>query len=234
MKRLLILICVAVFGSLAPAQAIEIKASMTWELGFGFADNTGFYDAKQGEHVDAFTAQQRIRPQFNFIASDTLEAVLEFEIGTTLWGSNEDNSGGMIDTDSATATIRRAYLDWAPADKLRVRMGVQGVALPSAAFGNPILDTDVAGVVASYQFSEAVSLTGFWLRPFDRSYDAADQTNGANEKDEMDMFGLVLPITGEAFSVTPWAMFARLGNQSDYWAYRAESDDYTNPLALVA
>lgn len=230
MKRLVAFAIAAafVFGSLGSAQAIEVKASMTWEFGFGWADNLSFSDARQGGHNDAFTAQQRVRPQFTFIASDTLEAVLELEIGTTTWGSNDDNSGGMIDTDSATTTIRRAYLDWSPYENFRLRMGVQGVALPSAAFGSPILDTDVAGVVASYRFNDTIGLTAFWLRPFDGGWDTDNQTDGKNSNDEMDVFGFSLPLSGERFSVTPWAMYARLGNNADYWAYRAGEDDATN------
>lgn len=229
MKRLAALgIAVAfVFGSLGSAQAIEVKASMVWELGFGWADNLSFSDAKQAGHDDAFSARQKIRPQFNFIASETLEAVLQLEIGTTTWGSNDDNSGGALDADSATATIRRAHLDWSPHENLRLRMGMQGVALPSAAFGNPILDTDVAGVVASYRFNDTVNLTAFWLRPFDGGWDNG-QTDGKNSNDEMDIFGFSLPISGENFSVTPWAMYARLGNNADYWAYRAGEDDASN------
>ncbi|MCC8193268.1 MAG: outer membrane homotrimeric porin, partial [Deltaproteobacteria bacterium] len=227
MKRLVALVFAAAFvlGSLGQARAIEVKASMTWELGMGWADNTRFLDAKQGAHDDAFGAMQRIRPQFNFIASETLEAVLEFE-SYLMWGSNEEEGGGgALDADQNAFMIRRAYLDWQPADKFRVRMGMQGVALPSAAFGNPILDTDVAGVVASYTFTDNVSLTGFWLRPFDREYYGEDQEDGKNSVDEMDMFGLVLPITFDSFSLTPWAMYARTGNQSEYWNYRFDDDD---------
>jgi len=230
MKRLVVLACAAafLFGSLGSAQAIEVKASGTWEFGYGWADNVTFKDARQGEHNDAFSAQQRIRTQFNFIASETLEAVLELEVGTLLWGNRDtdsDDYGAGLDADQAYATIRRAHLDWSPADKMKIRMGVQGVALPSATFGNPILDTDVAGVAASYQFSEAVTLTGFWLRPFDRAYDSSGQTDGKNVNDEMDLFGFVLPINSDGFSLTPWAMYGRNGNQSDYWSYR-NGDDY--------
>lgn len=232
MKRLVALVfaAVLVLGSLAPAQALDIQASMTWELGIGWEDNTAFRDAKQGGHEDSFRAAQRIRPQFEFITSETLRAVLEFEIGVMYWG--EKDSGGQIDADSTTAYIRRSYLQWSPMDKLELRMGMQGLALPSATFGNPVLDTDVAGVSASYSFNDNVALTVFWLRPFDRSYDSADQTDGKNSLDEMDMFGFALPITADSFSLTPWAMYARTGNDSGYWQYRAETDrisDRTDP-----
>ena len=223
MKRLVALAIVAafVFGSLGSAQAVDVKAAMTWELGFGWEDNTTFTDAKQGGHVDAFRAVQIISPQFTFISSETLQAVLAFEIGTTYFGNNvEDQSGGGIDADIATPTITAAFLDWSPAEKLQLRMGVQPVGLPSAAFGNPVLDTDVAGIVANYAFTENVGVTAFWLRPFDRYFSTDDQTGGQNSKDEMDMFGFTVPLTFEGVSLTPWAMYARNGNDSDYWNFR--------------
>ncbi len=234
MKRLVVLSLAAAFvlGSLVPANALEVKVSGTWEIGIGWADNTNFTDAKQGGHVDPFGAAQRIRPQFEFISSDKLSALLELEIGTTVWGSNADGSGGALDADQTDVIgVRRAYVDWVPGGDLSLRMGIQGVALPSATFGSPILDTDVAGVVANYRFSDAVSLTGFWLRPFDRGWSTDGQTNGKNSHDEMDIFGLTLPIKGEGFSVTPWAMYGRAGNDSGYWEYRTDSDrDPLDPL----
>ena len=231
MKRLVALAIVAVFvfGSLGSAQAVDVKASITWELGFGWEDNTTFTDAKQGGHVDTFRAAQRISPQFHFISSETLQAVLAFEIGTMYFGNSiEDQSGGGIDADIATATVTAAFLEWSPMDKLQIRMGIQPVALPSAAFGNPVLDTDIAGVVANYAFTENIGVTAFWLRPFDRDFAGNSQTEGKNSHDEVDVFGFTVPLTFEQFSLTPWAMYARTGNDSDFWNYRY-GGEYEDP-----
>lgn len=222
MKRLITLLCAGclLLGSQGPAGAIEIKASGTWEVGMGWADNQRFSDADQGDYNDSFYAAQRIRPQFDFIADETLRAVLAFEIGTTVWGENSDDSpGGALDADGNAVKVRRAYLQWTPMGNLDLRIGIQGVALPSATFGNPVFDADVAGVVANYTFTDDLSLTAFWLRPFDGGWNDGEK----NRLDEMDIFGFSLPITGQGFSVTPWAMYARNGNQSDYWTYRWEN-----------
>ena len=222
MKRLITLLCAAaiVLGAQGTAQAIEVKASGTWEMGMGWADNPRFTDAENGTYHDPFYAAQRVRPQFDFIAEETLRAVLAFEIGTVIWGeSSDDSPGGAIDSDGKSVKVRRMYIDWSPVENLQLRMGVQGVALPSAALGNPILDSDIAGIVASYAFNDNVGLTAFWLRPFDGGW---NKTETKNQLDEMDMFGLTLPVSGEGFSVTPWAMYARNGNNSDFWTYRWE------------
>ncbi|CAK7009240.1 MAG: hypothetical protein DELT_00376 [Desulfovibrio sp.] len=227
MKRLVTLAFAAAMtlSLSAPAKALDVKVSGTWELGMGWADNIGFTDAKQGQHTDAFTAKQRIRPQFEFIADETLRAVLALE-SEIRWGAVDE--GGGLDADQGTFVVRRAYLDWSPVDKLSLRMGMQGIALPSATFGSPILDTNAAGVIASYQFTDNVALTAFWVRAFDKEYYGDDQTDGKNLRDELDLFGMVLPITGEGFSVTPWVMYARNGGDSAYWNYRADDDDYVN------
>lgn len=221
MKRLVTLLSAAalVLGSQAPVQAVDVNISGTWETAIGWADNLTFTDARQGGHTDMFSAAQRIRPQFDFIADENLRAVLGLEAFLT-WGSREE--GGALDADQGAFVVRRAYLEWSPVEKFAVRMGMQGVALPSAAFGNPVLDADAAGIVGSYKFTGNAALTAFWLRPFDRNHYGPDQRNGRNAADEMDMFGFALPITGEGFSVTPWAMYARNGNASDYWEYRAD------------
>lgn len=220
MKRLVALACAAafVFGSMAQeAQAIEIKAGMTWELGMGWDANAGFKSKKHGgEHSDKFLAAQRIRPQLNFIASETLEAVLQLEAGTTQWGYD----GGQLDADKETFTIRRAHIDWTPVSPLMLRMGIQGLALPSATFGNPVLDADVAALTASYKFTDEISATVFWARPFDNAFGSdEDQVDGKNMNDEMDMFGIAIPMEFEGVSFTPWGMYARTGNDSGYWDY---------------
>ncbi len=232
MKRLLTLAFAAAFtfGAFAPAAAIDVTATGTWEVGMGWAENISFYDKKHsGEKRDPFIAAQRVRPQIDFIASESLRSVLAFEIGTTVWGRNDDDSpGGQLDADSRDAIkLRRAYLEWAPVDNLTLRMGIQGVALPSAAFGNPVLDTDIAGVVAGYKFNDMFTLNAFWLRPFDANM---GESNGTNAKDEMDVFGMTLAITGDRFNVTPWAAYARTGNASGYWDYRS---DYTGGFNLT-
>lgn len=208
----------------SPAKALDVKVSGTWEIGMGWADNLGFTDAKQGGHTDAFTAKQRIRPQFDFIADETLRAVLVLQ-SEFRWG---DKEGGGLDADTDTFVVRRAYLDWAPTERLSVRMGMQGAALPMATFGNPILDTNAAGVVVGYRITDTFGVTAFWLRAFDQEYYGAGQTNGGNLEDEMDLFGVTVPISGEGFALTPWFMYGRSGKDSGYWDYIADDENYSS------
>ena len=54
-----------------------------------------------------------------------------------------------------------------PQTDLKVRMGIQGIALPSfTTNASQILDDDVAAISLNYQFNENVALTALWARPY--------------------------------------------------------------------
>lgn len=217
MKRIapFVLAAVMSLGSFGAAEAAEIKASGTFDFGFGWVAGTDFHkDSGQ----DKFNAGQRIRTQIDFIASEALKGVLFFEIGRTDWGRSEGtdkvnniggSSGGSLGNDGINIKTRRAYIDWmVPNTDLNFRIGLQGLDLPAAVAGSPIMDDDVAAFIGSYKFNDSFSLTAFWARPFD---DTENDTWGKAAKDETDMFGLIAPITLDGFNITPWGMYSRVG-----------------------
>ncbi len=229
MKQFGILAAALVFvcGLAGTAPAIEIEASGEWQTGMGWAGNTTFYTSKHGPHNDKFKAAHKIQTQVDFIASETLRSVLLFEIGTTYWGMNnadEGSIGGALDSDGISLKLKRAYLDWSPVADLKLRMGIQWMALPSAAFGNPVMEVEGAAVTAGYTINENLILNVFWLRPFDANM---GESQGRNSLDEMDAFGATLLVSGDRFKVTPWAMYARNGNASGYWDFRSDTAGYT-------
>ena len=70
--------------------------------------------------------------------------------------------------DGKVVELKRAYIDWmVPQTDLKVRMGIQGIALPSfTTNASQIMDDDVAAISLNYQFNENVGLTAFWARPY--------------------------------------------------------------------
>jgi hypothetical protein len=96
-------------------------------------------------------------------------------------------------------------------------MGMQGIDMPMATFGNPVMEADVAGVALSLPSSRELGMTAFWARPFDRSYGAEDQIGGKNSLDDMDLFGIMFPIKSDAVRATSWGMFAFIGKDSDFY-----------------
>ncbi|CAK7018016.1 MAG: hypothetical protein DELT_02321 [Desulfovibrio sp.] len=226
MKRLL---AFAVTGlmvlSLSPAaSAVDVKVRGQWYFHYGYySNNTLTKNSDSGTHADRTRMRQRIRTQIDFIADENLKALLNLETNMN-WGSTETgvNAGhGGLDADSTTFVIKRAYLDWTlPSSQVQIRMGMQGISLPGLVAGNPVMDADVAGVTVSGQFTPEIGMTVFWARPYDDGDQASTQTNGQNFNDEMDVFGVLVPIKTNVVRATPWAMFALIGTDSDYFGSR--------------
>lgn len=234
MKKLITLVVAGcmVLGSLATAAAVDVKVTGQWYFHYGYYSNQTMVEKKDsGTHADRTVARQRIRTQIQFIADENLSALLNMETNLD-WGKRSDSKGigiggnmgggsgggGGIDADQATFFIKRAHLDWTlPNTQTKIRMGMQGLSMPTVAFGNPVLNADVAGVMVSSQFTPEVGLTAFWIRPYDEGWGTSDQTSGANSLDEMDVFGFTLPIKTDVVRVSPWAALALIGKDSGFY-----------------
>ena len=192
------------------AAAADMRVSGIWDFNFEWNNISFSKDATD----DRFHARQRLRTQVELIASETLKGVVFFEIGSTHWGRADQ--GGSLGTDATNIKVRYSYVDWVvPNTELKVRMGLQPYALPSFVAGSPILDdADGAGITLNYQFNETVGLTAFWLRAeHDNAYDDGDPIQ-RGLGDNMDFFGLSLPLTGEGWALTPWGVYGNVGRNS--------------------
>ena len=235
MKRISALLLAVFFCKFASvgvshADGIDIKVKGQWDFAFGWSDNTRFVDNVHGDRGrrddDNWIARHRIRTQINFITSEYLQGVLMFEIGNLDWGRANGNSGrssgGALDADGVNIETKRAFLDWIiPNTEISVRMGIQGVKLPSTPMGSGIFDADVAGVVVSSPVTDWMSITGFWLRPFDAYSNDSDAGWGGDRHydDETDIFGVILPFTGDGWSFSPWGMYSWVGANSGIYDY---------------
>ncbi|WP_303927382.1 outer membrane homotrimeric porin, partial [Desulfovibrio piger] len=156
------------------------------------------------------------------VASETLSGTVFFEIGDQMWGQSE--SGGALGADSTSVVkLKNAYIDWmVPNTDLKLRMGLQAVALPNVAGGSAIMDGDAAAVVASYQFNENVGLTALWMRPLNDNYTGTNADGEAygngykNYLDNMDLFALMLPLKFDGVELTPWAMYGLQGKNTRF------------------
>ena len=242
MKKLMTLALAAgmLFGAATGASAIDFKAKGQWLFGFGLAntDLTSKENNAKSDKGDDFSAVQRIRMQLDAVASESLSGTLYFEIGNQFWGDNTHGTGGgALGADGTNAIkVKRAYLDWlVPNTDLKFRMGLQGVTLPNKAGGSAVMDTDVAGVTASYTFNENIALTALWARPFNDNYtgNAADGKYGyANYLDNMDLFALMLDLKFDGVQATPWVMYGAAGRNTwgtvnDSGMYNDGRPDYT-------
>lgn len=222
MKKIATLLLAAglVFGAATGASAIDFKAKGQWIMSFDYGQNGNFTggNGRTGfnKSQDEFEAKQRVRLQLDAVASEALSGTVFFEIGDQTWGNND--SGGALGADGKVVEVKNAYIDWmVPQTDLKVRMGIQALALPSfTTNASSVLNDDVAAVVASYQFNENVGVTALWARPYnDNSSDWTDTTTNkkyyANYMDNVDLFALLVPLTFDGVKVTPWAMYGAIG-----------------------
>ena len=245
MKKIATLLLAAglVFGAATGASAIDFKAKGQWIMSFDYGQNggftggngmTGFNKAnKSYKGEDEFEAKQRVRLQLDAVASESLSGTVFFEIGAQTWGQND--TGGALGADNADVVkLKNAYIDWmVPQTDLKVRMGIQGIALPSMTTGSNVFNDDVAGVVASYQFNENVGLTAFWARPWNDNFTGWNDTvHGdnyqSNYMDNVDVFALLLPLSFDGVKVTPWGMMAGIGPNAFAGENKDGSRNYFN------
>ena len=233
MKKLATLLLAAglVFSAATGASAIDFKAKGQWIMSFDYGSGSQFMSTNRAgadvvgyggrgaisQSADNFSAAQRVRLQLDAVASESLSGTVYFEIGDQIWGKAAQ--GGALGADGMIVELKNAYIDWiVPNTDLKVRMGLQGLALPSFTTGSSqIFDDDVAGIVLSNKFNDNVTLTAFWARPYNDNFTATAagaRGNPSNYMDNVDMFGLLLPLSFDGVKVTPWAVIAGVGGNA--------------------
>ncbi|MDE7241993.1 outer membrane homotrimeric porin [Desulfovibrio sp.] len=202
-------LCLLALVAPGAASAVDFKARGQWIASFGygmngkFVQDAGFTGFIPGQ--DNFNAREKVALQLDAEVSRTLSGSLYLDIGDIIWGQEE--SGGALGADGRMVKVGNAFIDWAlPTAPLRVRMGIQSIKTPAYASGNSIFNGSVAAVVANWAFSERLSVTGAWARPYNDNGpgSAASPVFG----DNVDAFGLLVPLQLEKATLVPWGAFA--------------------------
>ena len=223
MKKLVTLLLAAgmVFSAANGASAVEMKVSGSWLTSFTFADNlfNDNYLIEDAGSDGSFNAAQRIRINFDMVASESLSGRVQLEAANGgdkvkypgqyhTWGTSSTGGTGKA------VTARLAYLDWMiPTTDVLVRMGRQVVSMPSYTFSGSMLgDTGtVDGVVVNAPINEMVGVTVGWLRP-----SAELNRWGAPHyaHTSVDLAFLSVDLAGDGFKISPWGMIGLHGNGS--------------------
>ncbi|GFH63183.1 MAG: conserved hypothetical protien [Candidatus Desulfovibrio kirbyi] len=233
MKKIATLLLAAglVFGTTTGASAIDFKVKGEWIMSFDYGQNgrmtggnggTGWNNRGAGRASDEFEAVQRLRLRLDAVASESLSGTVHFEIGDTTWGSDRpgvnSSYGGALGADGNSVELKNAYIDWTPSNMdLKIRMGIQGLSLPSFTTGSQVFNHDAAGITLNYRFNDNVSLTGFWVRAYNDNYAGGDNlghTVNANYLDNFDVAALILPLTFDEVKISPWIMGGIVGPNS--------------------
>lgn len=228
-KIYFILLTLAIICQACNANAIDFKIKGQWWMGFTLWDSQFTRETRKGAIKskttdDTFDATQRIRLQLEAIANESLSGTIQIQMGGTAWG--QARSGGALGADGKIVKVRQAYIDFTPPDiDLKTRMGIHFLTLPNAAGGPAVLDERMAGISASYEFNENISMTAFWGRPFNDNYPGRDEHGTsdyhANYLDNMDLFALILPLRFDGLEVSPWIMYGFQGKNT----FRAADGD---------
>ena len=210
------------------AEAVEFKARGVWSMGFGVGDSSLTKDvttngAKQKANTnDQFVARQRVLLFLDAVASENLMGSVQFKLGPQDWG--RAGQGSALGADGTMVRVTQANMQWmVPQTDLKFKMGLQYLALPNAAGGSAVFDTQAAAVVGSYAFNKNVGLTALWMRPFNDNYQGGNYQNvlssdKAGYLDNMDLFALTLPLTFGGITVTPWVMPGMMGRNTGKFA----------------
>ena len=261
MKKLATLLLAAgmVLGSFAGAQAIDWKVRGAWTMEFGVYDGLHFtkdtvntqrgsalgkrHEAGAGDGGDTFKSGQRIDLWLDAVASENLSGSLRLEIGGWQWGkqwsgvsAGARGTGGAMGQRAVDIGVREAYLDWfVPQTELKFRMGLHTITNPSFTGTSTVIAENMTGITASYKFNDNVSLAAFWGRPYNDNYnyDSNNKTAQSGFMDNIDVFGLILPLSFDGVKVTPWGAFAGIGPNSITGTYANTAGNNRFPLMLA-
>ncbi|PWL64010.1 MAG: hypothetical protein DBY37_02900 [Desulfovibrionaceae bacterium] len=237
MKKLLTLLLAAgmVVSAANGASAVEMKVSGNWLTSFSFTNNLygeeGLVDYKKGDSDGSghFNAAQRVRINFDMVASESLSGRVQLQAGNGqgaplyyTWGEGKTGGSGKA------VTARLAYLDWMiPTTDVLVRMGRQTMAMPSYTFASPVFDSVIDGVMVNAPINDMVGVTVGWLRPgatlnkWDSEY---------TPHSSIDLAYLSVDVAADGFKVTPWGMIGFAGsNAAKGITWNVEDNDVVRP-----
>lgn len=218
-----VLLCLLPVFSHGMAADFKMKGDMYFT--FGWANDLPL-DAKRKN--DRGRAKQRMRFFMTSYLNESLRAYGFVRIAPMNWGQktqpNGREAGFALDADGVNLSVRTLLLGYQQPDgKFGVSMGIIPLATPVGAFHDGILRTTGAGISASYQVTDWFTPQFFWARPYD-DYTNDEESGKVGDRlhDEMDLFGLYLPLKHYASNTefTPWGMYSVIGRDSSFWVDR--------------
>ncbi|MBG0789176.1 MAG: outer membrane homotrimeric porin [Desulfovibrionaceae bacterium] len=222
MKRLTLLAAalvmvlgMAVSASAAPEVTVSgnILINAVWKSNWDFDDGNN----AAGADDDAFQIRERIDLAFTAVANENLKAVIVFRSVRDALGQGDlsTGAGGARGAGGGNVTLglNQGYIDfnW-PGTSVNVKAGFMPVALPSAVGGGSMIqDDNASGVLVSAPITDNVSLLGGWIRFFD----TADAAGNDIDDSQIDAWVVAVPLTFEGFNMTPFVVYAPLGENAD-------------------
>lgn len=217
MKRfaLVALLAALIFSVVSSASATELKVKGNIDVYGMWSANLMDHDSDVKDGDNYFTTQ-RMRTYFSFVASENLKAVLGLEMDAR-WGVGDSGDWGTDGNTDDPIEVKHAYLDFNfPDSAVNVKAGLQAVALPGV-FGNPIFDDDAAALVVSAPINDMVGVAVGYTRGADDSTNVDnDVLTDGEDRDDVDMAFIAVPVTLDGFAATPYFAYAWMGGEDAY------------------
>ncbi|WP_243363678.1 outer membrane homotrimeric porin [Fundidesulfovibrio terrae] len=233
MKRFasLALIAAMVFGCVAFASAAtEVKMTGDARIHANFWNNINYtgWNAKGTNTGDSLTIWERFRLRSDFIANEGLKFRFGIRVNNKAWG----NDTFTVDNPATSIDVYQAFLQFKwPSTDVEFTVGLQDMDLPISAPGilnsSPVFGgTRAAAAVVSIPVIDQLKIVGGFTRLLDSNKDF--DTTTKQVADELDGYFLVMPITLDGFSATPWGMLAVAGKDATYTTPVGSSPRYTD------
>lgn len=143
------------YGLAVPAFAVDFEVSGQAQIVAGIDDNIYFTNDnnKNGSYGSG-----RLRLRTDAIFTPTLRFNTEVQTGGTLGKEWSDRAGittGIYNKQHENFMLRKAHLAWdIPSSNSQLKFGVERISLPSATFGNPVLDSSLGGISYNRTFAD--------------------------------------------------------------------------------
>jgi hypothetical protein len=233
MKRFtcLALLAAMVFGFAAlAAAATEVKMTGDARIHANFWNNTNYtgWNAKGTNTGDSLTIWERFRLRSDFITNENLKFRFGIRVNNKAWG----NDTFTVDNPAVSIDVYQAFLQFKwPSTDVEFTVGLQDMDLPISSSAmlnsNPVFGgTRAAAAVVAIPVIDQMKIVAGFARLLDSNKDF--DTSTTQKADELDAYFMVLPITLDGFSATPWGMLAVAGKDATYTTAVGSSPRYTN------
>lgn len=216
-----------IYGVYASQRNFTGWSNSSW----GYSPSTGLFGVSGPSATeDKFQIWERFRVRADFTASEAVKFRLGLRVQDT-WGHGTytaANPSAGITSDSGLATssgvqVYLAYLQFkVPDTEIEVTAGLQEFSLPTSSF---FCDSVVWGgtraaalIVNAPIVDDTLSVVTGFSRMIDANQTFDTSSSALRHKaDELDLYFLTLPITGNGFKATPWGALAVAGRDADYY-----------------
>jgi len=244
MKRItLLLVAAMLFGCVAMASAAtEVKMSGDARIWANFWDQINYtgWNAQGTKTHDSLSIFERFRLRTDFIANEGLKFRLGIRVNNKAWGADTFT----VDNPMASIDVYQAYLQFKwPGSDVEFTVGYQDLDLPISAPGifnsSPILGATQGGaaVVAipvSDNFKAVAGFTRLLSGDASRANTGFDASGTTTQTaSDLDAYFLVLPITLDGFSFTPWGVIGVAGREAAYTTVGVGSSPRTDNQNLA-